>query len=165
MRAETYAAAELLQLRHSAYSKDFDVKIIPVLGQLEDRNVLTTWTSLQMHVGVNMQRLCSSAAAAAPAQRCTAPAQQNSGPACLESTQAEFPNWGSGPQRCADMNLSVQLLRKHIYSHSTANRSCKKSKTPSVAPVPFWSASIGSVVTSSEPCQWHQQSTHSARSP
>lgn len=60
MRAETYAAAELLQLRHSAYSKDFDVKIIPVLGQLEDRNVLTTWTSLQMHMSVNvllLQRL------------------------------------------------------------------------------------------------------------
>lgn len=46
MRAKTCAAAEVLQLRRSAYSKDFQVKIIPILGQLEDRNVLVTWTSL-----------------------------------------------------------------------------------------------------------------------
>lgn len=127
MRAET-CAAEVLQPRHSAYSKDFDVKIIPVLGQLENRNVLTTWTSLQMHVSVNVWSVCSSAAAVGPAQRCTASAQQNLGPACLECTQTQLLNWVSGPQRRADVNFSVQLLRKHLYSHSTANRSCSKSK-------------------------------------
>lgn len=52
MTLETHPAAEALQLDHSTYSKDFDVKIISVLGQLEERNVLMIWLSLQMHVNV-----------------------------------------------------------------------------------------------------------------
>lgn len=35
MTLETHPAAEALQLDHSAYSKDFDVKIIPVLASLK----------------------------------------------------------------------------------------------------------------------------------
>lgn len=43
MTLETHPAAEALQLEHSAYCKDFDVNIIPVLSQLEEKNHLMIW--------------------------------------------------------------------------------------------------------------------------
>lgn len=43
MTLEIHPAAEALQLEHCAYCKDFDVNIIPVLGQLEEKNVLMIW--------------------------------------------------------------------------------------------------------------------------
>lgn len=52
MTLETHPAAEALQLEDSAYCKDFDVNVIPVLGQLEEKNILMIWLSLQMNVNV-----------------------------------------------------------------------------------------------------------------